>query len=110
MVDFISPPRVKDDMTDFARRWPLQVTKAINTIGNTHYGSSSISPDANGNGTITHNFALIPNYVQVNISGDNQNIAKVQSVSATTITVLIKDAAGADVTSGTYTIYWIAKI
>jgi hypothetical protein len=106
---FVNAPRVNDDLVNL-NRWPRVVSEALNTIGNTHYGSEAITPDGSGNGTITHNFSITPSYVNVNISGDNQYVAKVQSVSATTITVLIIDAAGADVTSGTYTVYWLAKI
>jgi len=107
--DVVVPPRVPEDLTDLYR-WPKEITRAVNNMGDTAYGNESISPDANGNGTITHGFSVAPSYVSVNISGDNAYHAKVQAVSATTITVLVIDSAGADVTAGTYTIYWLAKI
>lgn len=103
-----SAPRVKDDLD--IDRWPKEITKAVNQLGNTQYGSASISPDANGNGTIAHKLPSTPTYVSVGILGDNSNHAKVQAVSATNITVLIIDSTGADVAAGTFTIYWTAKV
>ncbi len=74
------------------------------------WGSQSISPDANGNGTITHNQANTPDFVHVAIRGDNAFEAVVQSVSSTTITVRIRDTTNnADVTTGSYTVDWEAR-
>lgn len=76
----------------------------------TRYGNSSITPDANGNGTIAHGLSSIPDYVSTAIRGDNANGVDVQTLDATNITVRIKDASGADVTTGTYTIDWLARV
>lgn len=108
-MGWVNAPKFQDDL-NILTRWPLAVAKAISQIGNTRYGNASISPNANGNGTIAHLLPSTPSFANVNISGDNSYHAKVQSVDATNITVLIKDSSGADVASGTYTIYWIAKV
>lgn len=84
--------------------WKIHIYQPAPTFGN-----ASISPDANGNDTIAHGLGETPSFVDVNIRGDNQNSAKVQSVDATDITVIIQDAAGADVTSGTFTVDWEAR-
>lgn len=107
--EFVTPPPTDDELLDITR-WPREIAIAINKIGDTSYGNASISPDGNGNGTIAHGFTVTPSYVGVGISGDNAYHVKVQSVDATNITVLIIDSAGADVTSGSYTIYYEAKI
>lgn len=107
--EVVRSPRFQDELTDL-NRWPREITRAVNNIGDTKYGNQSISPDANGNGTIEHGFAVTPSYTIVHISGDNAYHAKVQSVDEDNITVLIIDSAGADVTSGSYTVYWSAKI
>jgi hypothetical protein len=87
------------------------VTNKFNgVIGATGYGSSSISPDANGNGTIAHGINGTPTHIVVGIRGDNVNGVDVESVDGTNITVRIKDAAGADVTAGSFTIDWEAKL
>lgn len=85
-------------------------TRFSGTKGGHNYGNASISPNANGNGTIAHGLAGTPNNVHVDIRGDNVNGVDVQSVDGTNITVRIKDAAGADVTAGSFTIDWEAKI
>jgi hypothetical protein len=73
-------------------------------------GNASVSPDANGNDTIAHGLSDTPDYVQVGIRGDNANGVDVESVDATNITVRVKDAAGADVTAGTFTVDWEAEL
>jgi len=78
--------------------------------GANSYGSISISPDANGNGTIPHTLVGTPNNIKVGVRGDNVNGVDVQSVDGTNITVRIKDAAGADVAAGSFTIDWEAKL
>ncbi len=83
-----------------------------NNIGYTteNWGKASISPDGSGNGTIAHGLAATPGYVAVHLGGDNVNGADPESVDGTNITVRIKDAAGADVTAGTFDVYWEARI
>lgn len=83
------------------------VTRLLNKES---YGNASISPDANGNGTIAHGLNGTPSFVSVDIGGDNVYGVDPESVDGTNITVRVKDAAGADVTSGSYTIYWTAKL
>ena len=97
-----------------------EITGAIvdNATGNKYtgckggdgYGSASVTPDGNGNDTIAHGLKLAPSYVAVGIRGDNVNGVDVESVDATNITVRVKDAAGADVSAGSFTVDWKAQI
>lgn len=73
-------------------------------------GSESVSPDANGNADIAHGLSKTPETVQVGLRGDNTNGVDVESVDATNITVRVKDESGSDVTSGSFTVDWIAKL
>lgn len=73
-------------------------------------GTASISPDANGNGTIAHGLIITPTAVTVSMGGDMANAVDVQTVGSTNITVRIKNpATNADVTAGAFTVYWEAK-
>lgn len=73
-------------------------------------GSSTNTTDANGEITIAHGLLATPAVAFVTVSGDNQYTANVISIDATNVTVLIKDAAGSDVTSTSVTVYWRAEI
>ena len=89
--------------------------KNINSIGITtgkseNYGSASITPDGTGQGTISHGLFDTPNFALVDVRGDSVNEAEVVSYGSTTITVRIHNAAGSDVTAGTYNVNWMAKI
>ena len=75
-----------------------------------NFGSSSVSPDGNGNGTIAHGLSDTPTFSDANIIGDTPNGVDVQSVGSTNLIVRIHDAAGADVTSGSFTVQWEAKV
>lgn len=91
--------QIKDAFLSFVRK------------SNEGFGNVSITPDGSGNGTIVHGLASIPSLVLVGIRGDNVNGVDVESLDATNIIIRIKDAAtGADVTTGTFTIDWLAKI
>lgn len=74
------------------------------------WGKAEITPDGNGNGTIAHGLAEEPTTALVGIRGDHGNGVDVESVDSTNITVRVKDASGADVTAGTFTVDWIARI
>jgi hypothetical protein len=83
----------------------------IGVKGGDNYGSASISPDANGNGTIAHGLKGTPNCVIVGIRGDHSNAVDVQSVDGTNITVRIKNTTtNADIAAGTFTIDWKAQL
>lgn len=74
-----------------------------------NYGSAAISPDGTGNGVIAHGLLDTPSYSEVNLLGDTVNGVQVQSSDVTNLTVRIFDAAGADVTAGTFTVQWQAR-
>lgn len=74
-----------------------------------NYGSASISPDANGEATISHGLGSTPRYVNAAIRADTTYSADVVSVSTTTLTVRIKNSSGADVTTGSYQVDWNAR-
>ena len=84
--------------------------KFIGVKGADDYGNVAITPDANGNGTIAHGLKGTPKYVALGIRGDNANHVDAQAVDGTNITVRIKNAAGADVTAGTFTVDWKAQL
>lgn len=71
-------------------------------------GSASITAATNGNATIAHGLRKVPSHAMVGIRGDNVNGVDVESLDATNITIRVKNAAGADVTSGTFTVDWVA--
>lgn len=73
-------------------------------------GTATDTTDANGNITIAHGLSRTPTLADISIVGDNQYIAKVQSLGASNITVLVKDAAGADVVSTSVTVGWRAEV
>lgn len=73
-------------------------------------GAAAITAAANGNATIAHKLGKVPSSVRVGLRGDNVNGIDVQSVDASNITVRVKNAAGADVTSGTFTVDWQASV
>ena len=84
--------------------------KFIGVKGGDNYGYASITPNATGNGTIPHGLKGAPSCVLVGIGGDHPYHVDVEAVDEINITVRIKDSSGADVTSGTYTIYWKAQL
>jgi hypothetical protein len=75
-----------------------------------NWGSASVSPDGSGNGTIAHGLSATPAVVHAGIRGDTANHADVEAVDGTNITVRIKDSSGADVTSGSFTVDWEARL
>ena len=76
-----------------------------------NYGVQASTPNGSGNFTISHGLATTPSFMQVTLRGDNANEATVQTVSTTTITVRIRNTTtNADVTSGTQTVDWIARL
>lgn len=100
----------KEDSNTLSRALNTFRVNILKILNNQAHGSASISPDANGNGTIPHGLPGIPSFVGVHILGDNVNGVDPESVDATNIIVRIKDAAGADVAAGTFTIFWSAKL
>lgn len=115
MAQRINPTRpsfdVKnDDFPSLTRALNIFRREVAKLFNSEAAGNASISPDGNGNGTIAHGLGAAPSYVAVHISGDNVNGVDPESVDATNITVRIKDAAGADVTAGSFTIYWHARL
>lgn len=75
-----------------------------------NFGNASVSPDANGNATIAHGLIRAPSSVSLGLRGDNANSVQLQSVDSTNMTVRIRDASGADVTSGSFTVDWQAMV
>ena len=73
------------------------------------YGNVTDTTDGSGNITIAHGMENAPSCVLVAARGDNAYIAKVQAVDADDITVLVQDAAGADVTATEVTVDWMAR-
>ena len=69
-------------------------------------GSTTITAAANGNATIAHGMHSTPASALVGLRGDNVNGIDVESIDATNITVRVKNASGADVTSGTFVVDW----
>jgi hypothetical protein len=78
-------------------------------IKSENFGNAAITPNANGIGTIAHGVVGTPPFVTVSIRGDTVNHADLQAINSINITVRIKDSNGADVTSGTFTVDWIAR-
>lgn len=75
-----------------------------------NYGTASISPNGSGQGTITHGLTETPTFALADVRGDSVNEAEIVGYGATAITVRIHNAAGADVTAGTFNVHWIAKV
>lgn len=73
-------------------------------------GSASVTPDSNGNAKIAHGLASAPSFALAGIRGDNAYAVDVESLDATYLTLRVSNrTTNADVTSGTYTVDWIAK-
>lgn len=106
--------RVVSYLADLHKTLILALQKAASSVNaiidEQAEGEESGTPDANGNLTVAHGLPVTPDVVLVGIKGDTTNHADVESVDATNITVRIKDSAGADVTAGTQTFYWWAKV
>lgn len=103
---YIRQPRHVDEFK--IDRWPRRVSYMINRMG--VRGSSSLTPDANGEAVITHNLDEAVSFVSLTLSGDHNYKVDHISDTTTTLTVRISDCAtGADVTTGTYTVYWEVK-
>lgn len=74
------------------------------------WGVVEDTPDADGNFVIPHGLDAMPSYVNTKIRGDTTANADPQIVTASDITVRIKDPSGADVVSGNRTVYWEARL
>jgi hypothetical protein len=72
-------------------------------------GSTTDTTDGNGEITVTHGAGFTPDHVILTVSGDNDYTLRVSAITATTFTIVVKDSAGADVTSTSVTFYWQVK-
>lgn len=70
--------------------------------------TGTVTPDANGNVSITHGLSKAPNWADVKILGDvGGALAVPQTTSATTITArLFTSTTGADITAGNFVLMW----
>jgi len=88
--------------------------KIVNCIGYesaTRGTTGTVTPDANGNVSITHGLSKAPSYANTMLLGDSGvNEVEVQAVSSTTITARIYNSTtGADVVGGNFVIMWQAE-
>lgn len=90
---------------------PGRWQKQAETFDNVCIGSTTATTDGSGEIAITHGATFTPDHAILTVSGDNQYIARVKSLTSTTLTVVVKNDAGSDVTSTSVTVYWqVAKI
>lgn len=89
-------------------------TKITNCLGFVaeNSGTASVSPDGSGNGTISHGLSGTPTFAIAGVLGDTVTTGvEVQAVSANSIIVRIyNEATGADVTAGTFSVMWHARL
>ena len=71
-------------------------------------GIATITAGANGNATIAHGLHRTPVFAMAQIQGDTVNGVNVESIDGTNLTIRVFNAAGADVTSGSFSVAWIA--
>lgn len=71
-------------------------------------GVASVTVDANGRATITHGLGSLPANAMSELEGNTSNRVNVFAKSSLNITVQVRDAAGAAVSSGTFSVSWRA--
>ena len=81
----------------------------VEVTSTSDFGITDVTPDGDGNATISHALGQSPDYAAVNLIGDQTDSVDVQSTSSSDITVRVRDADGADVTSGTHSVSWLVK-
>ena len=86
------------------------LSKFYGVDGGENYDNISVSPDGSGDAVIAHGLKLAPQYANVILSGSSDYSAKITSVDATNINIKIVDFNGSAVTTGSYVIYWEARI
>jgi hypothetical protein len=87
-----------------------QLNTALN--GQEGYGQAAVTCSTNGNFTITHGMTGTPTVAFIEELGDDAtNSVELQAISSTTLTGrCFAEATGADVTSGSITVVWYAKV
>lgn len=69
-------------------------------------GTTTDTTDSAGEIVIEHGADFTPTWAMVTMGGDNQYIARVKTLAATTFTIVIKNDAGTDLNAGEVTVYW----
>lgn len=73
-------------------------------------GVTTVTSSTNGNATITHGLGVTPRSVMLTMTGDTTVQVDAQAYDANTITCHFKAATdGADVTTGSYAVSWLAQ-
>lgn len=75
-----------------------------------NHGVDSVTVDGNAQGTISHGLSDVPTVAVVGLRADTTFDVQVTAVGTETISVRVRNSAGADVTPATFTVQWMAKI
>lgn len=85
----------------------LQDAEIVNT---SDYGSDNVSPDANGEATISHALGNNPGFAIATVTGDHTWACDIVATSSSDITIRIKDTTdNSDVTTGTHLVFWLVR-
>jgi hypothetical protein len=75
-----------------------------------NHGVDSVTVDANAQGSISHGLNDIPTVAVVGLRADTTFDVQVTAVGTETISVRVRNSAGADVVPATFTVQWMAKV
>lgn len=113
----ISRVQIATQLVEMARSATAYFHRLLNDIIDTlngqsgQSGVSTVSPNGSGDVTVTHGFSVPghpPTLAQCTVqpSGGTFFLPQIMSVTSTTLTVRLFDAAGAAITTGSYSLAW----